>query len=81
MRCELKMASIGIVGGKQLRIALCVAKVQGVPAVPIVDVEKLVADHYCWRVLACAVWRDSGGQWAARHSVVALCRGRVRDAI
>ena len=34
----------------------------------------------CWRVLACAVWRDSGGLWAARHSVVALCRGRVRGA-
>ena len=43
---EVKMASIGIVGGKQLRVALCVAKVQGVPAVPIVDVEELVAGHY-----------------------------------
>ena len=40
------MASIGIVAGKQLRVALCVAKVQGVPAVPIVDIEELVAGHY-----------------------------------
>ena len=40
------MASIGIVAGKQLRVALCVAKVQGVPAVPAADGEELVADHY-----------------------------------
>ena len=29
-----------------LRVALCLVKMEGVPAVPIDDVEKLVADHY-----------------------------------
>ena len=40
------MASIGIVGGKQLRIALCVVEMQGVAAVPIADVGELVREHY-----------------------------------
>ena len=40
------MASLGKIGNKELRVALCLAEVQGVAAVPIGDVKKLVADHY-----------------------------------
>eukprot|EP00937_MAST-01D_sp_MAST-1D-sp2_P004308 g4308.t1 len=40
------MASLGRVGNKVLRVALCLVEVEGVPAVPIDDVKKLVADHY-----------------------------------
>ena len=36
------MASLGKVGNKVLRVALCLVKVEGVPAVPIDDVQKLV---------------------------------------
>ena len=40
------MASIGKVGKKELRVALCLVNVKAVAAVPIDDVGELVREHY-----------------------------------
>ena len=40
------MASIGKVGKRELRVALCLVEMQGVAAVPISDVAELVREHY-----------------------------------
>ena len=46
LRNKIKMASIGKVGKKELRVALCLVNVKAVAAVPIDDVGELVREHY-----------------------------------
>ena len=40
------MASLGKIGNKELRVALCLVEVQGVAAVQISNVAELVREHY-----------------------------------